>query len=182
MLSVLLTNLALVGCAQIQAYQTIEQSFDKELYTTIGGVVLKVRKTRDLPNVFGRADVWGGKVDEGFIELRYQNLNEDGTISFTMTDVSILTDEDVFSRYLGGNKKTITLQTFSNPYANTSTTTGVISDRQRKEATRQLLPPNVREFRFDYKNNPALIVADTQIKILDASPVNLRYALMPIRK
>ena len=52
----------ITGCAQIKTYKTLEQPINTPVYADVGGVVMKVRKTRDLPNMYGRADMWGGKV------------------------------------------------------------------------------------------------------------------------
>lgn len=170
----------LVSCETIQTYSAIDQPIGKVLYADIGGVVLKLRKSRDLPNIFGKADVYGGKVDEGFKELRFIGASSDGIIRFRLVDVDVMSNEDVFTRYMG-NKTTIETQTTFNPYANTANTYGTISNSER-EANRKVLPPNVTEFSHNYKTNPELILMGKRISILDANPANIKYSLSEINQ
>lgn len=53
----------LSGCATIQNYNKLEQPQDKVLTASIGSTIFRMNKSRDLPNVFGKADIYGGKVD-----------------------------------------------------------------------------------------------------------------------
>ena len=144
--------LLMAGCAQIKTYEQVEQTKNAQLYTHLGGTVVKVQKTSDLPNIYGKADIWGGKVDEGFTELRYEGLNDDGTVTLSVSEISVLTNEDVFSRYVGTS-----------------------------HAHRVTLPPSVRMFKFDYVNNQELIIGNTAIRIIQATPTNLEYFLTDIR-
>jgi hypothetical protein len=170
----------LVGCAPIETYSSTDQPTSKVLYADIGGVVLKLRKSRDLPNIFGKADIWGGKVDEGFKELRFIGVSPDGTIKFRLVDVDVMSNEDVFTRYMG-NKTTFKARTTVNPYSNTATTQGSISKNER-EANRKVLPPNVTEFSHNYKTNPELVLMGKRISIIDASPANITYSLNEINQ
>jgi hypothetical protein len=56
--------LALSGCGStIQTYERLDQNTGRDLSTHVGGQVLKIQRTSDLPNAFGKADVFGGKVN-----------------------------------------------------------------------------------------------------------------------
>ena len=146
----LLIPLVFIGCAEIQRYKTIDQPTDVPLFAEVGGVVLKIRKTRDLPNAFGRADLWGGKVDEGVTELRYLGLLPDGALSFRLADLDISSDDDVYSRYLG-----------------------------RRYASKVVLPHAVTELKYDPSQESGFIVANTKISILEVTPTRIQYVVHP---
>jgi hypothetical protein len=60
-------SVALAGCgATLQTYDHLSQDTGRELSTHVGGQVLRVQRTQDLPNAFGKADVFGGKVNRGY--------------------------------------------------------------------------------------------------------------------
>lgn len=145
----LAVSLSLISCGQIESYRSLDQSYNRKLSAPAGGVVLKIRKTRDLPNVFGRADIWGGKVNEGYTELRYLGVMSDGTLLLRLLDLDIHSNEDVFTRYM--NKGT---------------------------ATRESLPPTVAEIRHNYKQDPQLNIFDTTLRIFEATPTNLSYMVL----
>src|SRR6266446_1657506 len=56
------------------------------LETYPGGVILKVDRTKPLPNVFGKPDIFGRKVYAGYTEIRYQGMTEDGRILLRLTE------------------------------------------------------------------------------------------------
>lgn len=149
MSKLVLILIILGGCAQIESYRTFDQPTGEQLSAPIGGVMLKIRKTRDLPNVFGRADIWGGKVDEGFTELRYLGMSEDGTISLRLVDQDIVSDENVFTRYMG-----------------------------KGSPNKALLSPAATEFKHNFREKPEIAIFNATITILDATPVNIRYILI----
>lgn len=92
----------LPGCASIQYNERIVQPVYSQLKTKIGGVVLRVERTSDLPNIFGKADIWGGKTDKGFIELRYQGMTQEGKLIFNYTNIKYHSNETTISRYFIG--------------------------------------------------------------------------------
>jgi len=53
-----------VNCASIKNYYKLEQPEYSLLTASIGSTIFRVNKSSDLPNVFGKADLYGGKVDK----------------------------------------------------------------------------------------------------------------------
>lgn len=101
---------AFAGCgATIQTYEQVGQDTGRELSTHVGGQVLKIHRTSDLPNAFGKANVFGGKVNRGYTELRYQGLAPDGRIVFRVMEVETESAETPISRY-GGSTSTLNAQ------------------------------------------------------------------------
>ncbi|MDB4136834.1 hypothetical protein N9762_01715 [Gammaproteobacteria bacterium] len=70
---VLLTSCASVT-GEIKTYEVIKQKLNTELYSAIGSVVFRLDRSSDLPNVYGGADIYGGKVDNGFSQVVFSGV------------------------------------------------------------------------------------------------------------
>ena len=70
----LLMATLIAGCASIEHTSTTEQPTGKTIIAGVGDVVLRVNKQRNLENVFGNADIFGRKTNEGFVELRFAGV------------------------------------------------------------------------------------------------------------
>src|SRR4051812_37592187 len=66
--------------------------------TYVGGTIFKVDRTKPLPNVFGKPDMFGRKVYAGYTELRYQGMTDDGRILLRVTEVETHSTETTMSR------------------------------------------------------------------------------------
>ena len=66
------------GCAQIEHTQQLQQPVGQSLTVPFGGTLATIGKQKDLPNVFGKADLYGRKVDTGFIKIVYRGRAKDG--------------------------------------------------------------------------------------------------------
>src|SRR5262245_4687009 len=71
------TALAVAGCAQVQQRQQLAEPVGAVMRTPVGGTIATIAKERDLPNAFGRADIYGRTVDAGFTRLIYRGRNAD---------------------------------------------------------------------------------------------------------
>ena len=60
------------SCATVRTHSSLDQDTNKKLSTINGGVMLKINKKRNLPNAFGNADMFGRRVNAGYVELRYK--------------------------------------------------------------------------------------------------------------
>ena len=58
------------ACGAIQGYRQLDQPIRSQLTTGIGGTLFRLNKSSDLPNVFGARDIYGGKIDRGFAEIK----------------------------------------------------------------------------------------------------------------
>ena len=62
-----------VACAPVQVRsQTQIDRPTGDRYASVGDIVLRVQNTEALPNMFGRADLFGRTRDRGFTEVRYR--------------------------------------------------------------------------------------------------------------
>jgi hypothetical protein len=89
----------LTGCGTIKHYENLAQLTGRDLETYVGRAIFKLTRTCDLPNVFGKADIYGGKVFRGYTEVRYQGFLEDGKILLRITEVETQSNETAMSRY-----------------------------------------------------------------------------------
>ncbi len=94
----LLAALLLTGCATIEHSSKTKQPLGQPTIVGVGDVVLHITKQRDLENVFGKADLFGRKTNEGFSELRFAGVEKSGEIVLYRKDVRILTNETTMSR------------------------------------------------------------------------------------
>lgn len=164
---------ALGACASVKSYERIQQPRDQMLRTHINGTIFRVQRTSDLPNALGKADIFGGKVDRGFIELRYIGLAPDGRVILRLTEIDTASNETTMSRYGGGTMNLYSNTTYS-PYGSWTTATGVYIPP--REGRTEMLPPNTVEFLFDTEENP-LVIANTSVTFIDPSPYGTGYVL-----
>ncbi len=96
--SVLVLCCCLVACGVIQNHRQLDQPIRSELTTGIGGTLFRLNKSSDLPNVFGARDIYGGKIDRGFAEIKLVGI-EDQTLVLDVVDVNRQSSETVMDRY-----------------------------------------------------------------------------------
>jgi len=94
---IILALLFVMACSPIEQRQQASRAAG-EAFASVGDVVLHVNVSDNLPNAFGRADLFGRRRDRGFSELRYLGLAPDGRAVFQRRDIDIATNETVFSR------------------------------------------------------------------------------------
>ena len=163
---VLIFAITLGGCAQIQTYENLDRETGVQYSTTINDEIFRIHKSKDLPNAFGNADVFGGKTDAGTTELRFMGLTEEGKIIFRLTDVDILTNESTMSRY-GSSYSTVNA---TSPY------TATVQTYHKPESTSRQLPPNAVEFLFDPADE-TLVLKGLEIRVLSVSGYEITYFL-----
>lgn len=162
---------ALTGCgATIQSYERLSQETDRTMNTHVGGQVLKVQRSSDLPNAFGKADVFGGKVNRGYTELRYQGLAPDGRLIFRVTEVETESNETSMSRY-GGSTSTLNAQRYGNSVYGTVTT------QNAPQGSTERLPPNTTQFALDLAKTKEFTIGGVKVNVLSADETSLTYQL-----
>ena len=167
--------------ATIQTHESYSAPLGIEQTTSIGSELYRVTKQSDLPNAFGKADIFGGKVDAGYTELRFMGLTEEGAIIFRLTDIDIESNETTMSRY-GSSSTTVNSNTTANAtvvgnsaYGSASTNT-TIRHHERPEATVTQLPPNTVEFVFN-PSEKFLSLSGVTIEIIRVTNYSIDYVL-----
>jgi hypothetical protein len=92
------TTLAVAGCAQVQQRQQLANPIGLVMRTPVGGAIATIRKDRDLPNAFGRADIHGRKVDAGFTKIIYRGRESDGSVLVEQIDIDLKSDASTLTR------------------------------------------------------------------------------------
>ncbi|PWB81403.1 MAG: hypothetical protein C3F08_01995 [Candidatus Methylomirabilota bacterium] len=164
-LALLVAATFLVGCGSIQEHSKLAMPVDRTLRTGPGGVVFRIERSRDLANIYGRADLWGRKIDTGYEELRYVGLSDDGQVVFRFREQQILSNETTLTQ-MGG------LAAFG-AQGSTAAATAI----GPAQAHIQVLPPQEVEFKHDFARKATLEYAGVRILILGATPSELTYAL-----
>lgn len=90
-------TLTLSACAPVETRYDLSRR-SGESYASVGDIVLRVSKLEDLPNMFGRADLFGRTRERGFVEIRYVGLGAAGHPVFRRRDVDIISTETTMSR------------------------------------------------------------------------------------
>jgi len=177
------------ACTTIQEYENLTQDTDVLLSTSVNGVIFKIQKEKDLPNAWGKKDIYGGMVDQGEKVLRFRGLNKQGNLVLRLTDIDIKSNENVFTRYgiarvvpsfpatpvmtqgtmIGGNQAQNQVTTITN------NNTVVVTDAP--EARIDRLPENVYEFEFDYKQNKLLDLGYIKVSFENVTAYSIRYLL-----
>lgn len=160
-----------VGCSSIQSYSELQQPTARILDTYVGGVVFKVTRSSDLPNAVGKADIWGGKVNRGFLELRYQGVREDGLLVFYLKDIETLSNETTMSRYGASSYTTVNATSYGNSVYATATT------YERPDGQTVTLPPYTTYFLIDPESQSVFEIGDVSVSVIDATNTKLTYSL-----
>ncbi len=180
--NLILLGFILSGCAPPKDYEVISQPKHVALTVYIGGEIVSIEKSRDLPNAFGGADIFGGKVDAGYMRLSFSGLTSDGLIIVRRQDVDIQSDATTMSRYgVGTSYNTTNLSGTASTFGGTTTYSGTATGtttyfRPRQETT-VVLPPNTIEFEWDYKVNSVLDLGKFRVRVTNVTPTKIDYVL-----
>ena len=172
----------ITACAQPKKYEVVSQPKFVSLTAYIGGEVASIQKSRDLPNAFGGADIFGGKVDAGYMRISFIGLTDDGLIILRRQDVDIQSDATTMSRYGVGSSYSSTnlsgtASTFGGVTTYSGTATGYTTYIRPRDETTIVLPPNTIEFEWDYKVNDVLDFGEFRIQVKKVAPTRLDYIL-----
>ncbi|HCE3017305.1 TPA: peptidase [Vibrio parahaemolyticus] len=162
----LILSLSLTGCANIQHYENISVNQNVSLQTSIGGSVFRLQKTKDLPNAFGGADIYGGKVNTGYSDLRFMGMSDNNEVVFRFTDVVVESNETTMSRY-GSDRTYMSADAWGNVSATTY---------RKQDAQSTQLPPNTVEFKVPMTTK-SFPIGGYNIVIEQATSYNLQYVV-----
>ncbi len=157
------------GCAPVQMHSGTDRA-PGVAYASTGDILLRVNRTDDLPNIFGRADLYGRQRDRGFSEIRYMGITPSGQPYFRRRDVEIVTNETTMSQ-MGLRLGTASVQ---------ATGQGAIASgigMSASPATVGALPPDTVEFTVNPAQGSSLTVGDHGIQIADFNSAGIHYRI-----
>ena len=160
---------ALAACAPLQQSHVLDKHKDTELTAGLGDIILRVSIKENLPNIYGRADIFGRTRDRGFSELRYMGMANEMPV-FRRRDVEIITNETVMSR-AGLTTSVINVQPAG---------AGVVAygvGTRPTSATIGVVPPDTIEFGLDLRQSRTVTIRGHKIEIIEATSTSIRYII-----
>ncbi|MBW2596218.1 MAG: hypothetical protein JRC93_09630 [Deltaproteobacteria bacterium] len=156
----IIVSLSISGCGTIRSHRNLEQSMGSVLITGIGGTVFRLNKTGDLPNAFGGRDIWGGKIDKGFAEMKLAGI-EGTVLILEITDVNKHSSETVMDRY--------------KPFRNREATVNV--DVDNTVTIRNIEHPKPYMVRFDTVKQKDIVISGIRVTFSEVQPYSVQYTL-----
>ncbi len=176
-LCIAFSMLFVFGCAKIEHKQLLAEPIGRDLTVPVGGTIATMNKQKDLPNVFGKADIYGRKVDIGFTKLVYEGPSAGGGVAVAQIDVDVLSNADVFTRMpaMAGSYSSASV------YGNQNYVSGSGSSNSWAYAPRGeqniVLPPNARRFTIP-KGRTLTLQTGQRIEFISVEPHQLTYRII----
>jgi hypothetical protein len=176
----------ITGCAPTQHHAQLSNPTDTVLTAGVGEEIYHLNKTRDMPNAFGNADVFGRKVDNGSEEVRYLGMSSPNTIRLSFRNVDIYSDETTirgsgtsFSQSNTTSSGNVMGNISGNQFNATgygrSTTTGV--GFVAPDAHKAVMPGAEMQFTHNFKKEPIIRRGAVSIEVISATPSSIQYRL-----
>lgn len=145
-----------IGCGStIQNYSALNKDENKELVASKGSSLFRIDKSSDLPNAFGKADIYGGKVDKGFTEVKLIDIIDNKLLKLYIVDLSKNSSETTMDRY--GAKTSINVS-------------AQINNGQNYDNGNVVL--------FDTTKDNFIVVGDIKLEVIKVTSFNLYYKLI----
>jgi hypothetical protein len=172
--------LLLTGCGSIQHTSEVAQPKGSALRAGPGDTIVTVNQRKSLPNVVGRADIFGRTTPTGMVTVQYLGAQgtkarfvrssaviETGATTMNSTTIVIPNYQTTTTRGMVGNV----------PVYGTSTTAGPPTVIQPRAPQPQAMAQPSITFEIDLAQSKSFVVAGTTVRILSASPTELVYEL-----
>lgn len=160
----------LSSCSSIKYYTNYDPIQSGTYKINIGNKVFSTSSSQDLPNAFGKADIFGGKIKTGYSYLIYLGTDKNSLPIFNYYSVKYESTETTMSRY--GSKNVIVN---TNSYGSTSISNIIISNPP--EGTTYKLEPNSITFSVDVNQSKMFSFDNFLIEIVSFNPVELVYKI-----
>ena len=176
---------AVTACAPIEHKQALLEPIGKVQTVPVGGTLASISKQKNLPNVFGAADIYGRKVDTGLIKVIYRGPAQDGGVILMQTDVDIQSNANVFSRmpstYSASSNTSVQGHASGGHASVSGTSQGSAFAIASHAETNVVLPPNVTEFAVPKGKTLTLATGET-IEFIDVQPHQVSYRISAPRR
>ncbi|MCZ6678081.1 MAG: hypothetical protein O7E52_12605 [Candidatus Poribacteria bacterium] len=157
--SVVAIALLTTGCGAIRSHRQLEQPVGVHLTSGIGGTLFRLNKTGDLPNAFGGRDIWGGKIDKGFAEMKLVGI-EDQTVVLDILDINRQSSETTMDRY--------------KPFQQ-SAVVGV--DVRQSVNLRSGETSKPYRIRLNTRQQQDIVISGIRVKFIEVQPYSVRYTI-----
>jgi len=168
--SIILGLLSLpAACAQVEMHSRVDRT-PGNAFASTGDIVLRVTHTDDLPNLWGRADLYGRTRERGFVEIRYIGVTSAGLPMFRRRDVEIMTNETTLNRSgIGSTIASVQPAGTGMIISGTSMSPG--------QAAIGALPSDTVEFTLNPSDGHVITVGDHGIEVLDFNAAGVHYRI-----
>ena len=164
MFALIIVSLSMYGCGTIRSHRNLEQPMESVLTTGIGGTVFRLNKTGDLPNAFGGRDIWGGKTDKGFAEMKLAGI-EETVLILEIIEVNKHSSETVMDRY--------------KPFQNRNTAVNVDVDNTITIGNQEQPKPYI--VRFDTAKQRDITIGGVRVTFSVVQPYSVQYSLSNVQ-
>lgn len=158
-------SLLATGCSSISAHEEMVQRQGAMITTNVGGQVFKINRSSDMPNAFGKADVFGRTVNRGYTELRYGGKQDDKLV-FHVVEVETYSNETTMNQ----SAMRTTYTNYNGGYSS-STSYG-----QDKGYTRSL-PANTVTFAVNEERARQFVVSGVIVSVVNSDEISMTYTL-----
>jgi hypothetical protein len=168
-----LTLIVATACAPVEMHEQMAQPVQTVMTAGIGDQVLRINRSEDLPNAFGRADLFGRKRDAGFTAVRLVGI-ENGKPVFERREVEIRSNETTMSRsgVLIG-----TTSASAHSYGNTATFQGTTTAFGAADDEIMAFPAETLRFQVDWPSERSFVAGGRTVDIVEVSGGFVRYGL-----
>ena len=180
--SIMALALSVAACGSIKETARVSAPENKELVAGIGDQVLTVELQESLPNIFGKADVFGRTRAKGRIVITYAGLR-DGKALFERTDIDVVSNATTMNSgaFVSNSSQTTfnAASTNGTMVTGNATTTGggtyvPGTSQDRIAGTRGRLI----EIPLQSNGRAELVVSGKEILIISATTGRLRYKVL----
>lgn len=173
-LGCIVTLSAILACSPVETRSGLDRPTGVS-FASAGDLLLRVNRQDDLPNAFGRADLFGRTRDRGYTEIRYMGLNANGNPTFRRRDVEIATNETTMSR--SGGFSTYSAQASGKRTGTAASASYAATGATFIPAQAQVipLPPDTIEIVLDLRDGRTLTIGQHGAEILEATSAGVRY-------
>jgi hypothetical protein len=169
-------SIGLGNCAAVQQKTVVSTPIGQSLTAGVGDVVLRAEGRESMPNIFGRADLFGRTRPTGFTTVQYGGMQGDKIVLLRegVTTQSDSTTMNSTPLIVPNQQQTVTTGNIGRtPVAATSTTTGMtyIPAGSTSVSSAQPMIPMI----IDWRANPRVPAVGKVIVIEAATPTSLVY-------
>ena len=174
-----LLSLALASCAAIQQQSIVSTPTGQNMTAGVGDVILRVEGRESMPNVFGRADLFGRTRPTGFTIIQYGGMQGDKIVLLregviTQSDATTMNSTPLI---VPTQQQTMISGNVGNaPVSATATTSGVAYIPPSGSTAVNSAQPTIPMI-VDWRTNPRVPAAGKVIVIEGATPTSLVYRI-----
>jgi len=173
--------LLMSGCGTIKETAKLEQTINRQLIAGVGDTVLKIDKQKNLPNLFGKADIYGRKTSAGYATLQYIGV-ENNHAKFIRKSMTVDTGATTMNStpFLLQNNTTNTHSGFINgrSYMGTSTTNSPPTLVKLDKPDTQILDKGAMQISVRLGTNEQQVIMEGYIlDIIEATPNKITYSV-----